>query len=146
MPATVAIIAVGEGGHVKQGWALASSSCPSHEDISDPNLCNKASSCSESSDRIPLYWPCSARRYVGFRWGSAWRNATASLLCFTASAHHIENRNLFILQVQKSYRGIHSRGVAKTEYWQLISQWIRMVQIDPTPLPFSVSFSPWHIV
>lgn len=39
VPVCVAIIAVGEGGHLKWDWVLASSS--SHEDISYPNLCDK---------------------------------------------------------------------------------------------------------
>lgn len=52
----------GGGGSWKRGWDLALSSCPSHGDISDPNLCNKAS--------CLIHWlhstvlACSLGRYV----------------------------------------------------------------------------------
>lgn len=52
----------GGGGSWKWGWDLASSSCPSREDISDPDLCNKASRLIRWRHSTVL--ACSLGRYV----------------------------------------------------------------------------------
>lgn len=79
---------LGEGGHAKWSWDLASSSYPGHEDIPVPNLCNNAPFiCRPHSTLLPLqvWGVMQLHQYSSFRdraisailqqWHHSWNDA-----------------------------------------------------------------------